>query len=107
MNMFLASAINIRFSLPQFQVISKTDLIDEKELEEITGWADDIYLLEEAIDGRLSGVNRVISQDMMEVINRIGIDFAPIPISAETNEGFNFIYAELMRVFTDGGKFSP
>ena len=107
MNMFLASAINIRFSLPQFQVISKTDLIEEMELEEMTGWSEDIYLLEEAIDARLSGVNRVISQDMMEVINRIGIDFAPIPISAETNEGFNFLYAELMRVFTDGGKFSP
>jgi GTPase SAR1 family protein len=107
MNMFLASAINIRFALPQFQVISKTDLITESELEEIIGWAEDVYLLEEAIDAKLSGVNRVISQDMMEVINRMGIEFAPIPISSETNEGFNYLYSELMRVFSDGGKFSP
>ena len=107
MNMFLASAINLRFSLPQFQVISKIDLIDESVLEEITGWAEDIYLLEESVDARLSGLNRVISQDMMEVINRMGIEFAPIPVSSETNEGFIYLYAELMRVFSDGGKFSP
>jgi len=107
MNMFLASAINLRFSLPQFQVISKIDLIEEGVLEEITGWAEDIFLLEESVDARLSGLNRVISQDMMEVINRMGIEFAPIPVSSETNEGFNYLYAELMRVFSDGGKFSP
>ena len=64
-------------------------------------------LLEEAIDERLTGMNRTISQDMIEVIERLGIEFAPIPISSTTNEGFNYLYAELMRVFTDGGKFTP
>lgn len=107
MNMFLASAINTRFLLPQFQVISKTDLLQEHEVEEITQWAEDPMLLEEAIDERLTGMNRTISQDMIEVIERLGIEFAPIPISSTTNEGFNYLYAELMRVFTDGGKFTP
>jgi GTPase SAR1 family protein len=107
MNMFLASAINTRFLLPQFQVISKTDLLEEDEVEEIVGWAEDSYLLEEAIDARLTGMNRLLSQDMMEVIGRLGVEFAPVPVSSTTNEGFNYLYAELMRVFTDGGKFTP
>jgi GTPase SAR1 family protein len=107
MNMFLASAINTRFLLPQFQVISKTDLLEEAEVEEIVGWAEDSYLLEEAIDARLTGMNRLLSQDMMEVIGRLGVEFAPVPVSSTTNEGFNYLYAELMRVFTDGGKFTP
>jgi GTPase SAR1 family protein len=107
MNMFLASAINTRFLLPQFQVISKTDLLEEDEVEEIVGWAEDAYLLEEAIDARLTGMNRLLSQDMMEVIDRLGVEFAPVPMSSTTNEGFNYLYAELMRVFTDGGKFTP
>ena len=107
MNMFLASAINTRFLLPQFQVISKTDLLEEGELEDIVGWAEDPYLLEEAIDARLTGMNRMISQDMIEVIERLGVEFSPIPVSSSTNEGFNELYADLMRVFTDGGKFSP
>jgi GTPase SAR1 family protein len=107
MNMFLASAINTRFLLPQFQVISKTDLLEEDEVEEIVSWAEDAYLLEEAIDARLTGMNRLLSQDMMEVIGRLGVEFAPVPVSSTTNEGFNYLYAELMRVFTDGGKFTP
>jgi hypothetical protein len=107
MNMFLASAINTRFLLPQFQVISKTDLLKEEELEDIVGWAEDPYLLEEAIDARLTGMNRMISQDMIEVIERLGVEFSPIPVSSSTNEGFNDLYADLMRVFTDGGKFTP
>jgi len=107
MNMFLASAVNTRFLLPQFQVISKTDLLEEAEVEEIVGWAEDVYLLEGAIDARLTGMNRLLSQDMMEVIGRLGVEFAPVPVSSTTNEGFNHLYAELMRVFTDGGKFTP
>lgn len=107
MNMFLASAINTRFLLPQFQVISKTDLLEEAEVEEIVGWAEDAYLLEDAIDARLTGMNRLLSQDMMEVIGRLGVEFAPVPVSSTTNEGFNYLYSELMRVFTDGGKFTP
>ena len=107
MNMFLASAINTRFLLPQFQVISKTDLLEPHELEEIMGWAEDPYLLEESIDTKLTGMNRMISQDMIEVIDRLGVEFSPLPVSSTTNEGFNELYAALMRVFTDGGKFTP
>jgi GTPase SAR1 family protein len=107
MNMFLASAINIRFFLPQFQVISKSDLVQDYELEEITGWADDPFLLEDSVDVRLTGINRMISQDMMEVINRLGVEFAPIPVSSSNNMGFNDLYGQLMLTFTDGGKFTP
>ena len=107
MNMFLASAINTKFLLPQFQVISKIDLLSEEQVEEIVGWSEDPFMLEASVDAKLTGMNRVISQDMMEVINRLGIDFAPIPVSSSTTEGFDYLYAELMRVFTDGGRFTP
>jgi hypothetical protein len=107
MNMFLASAINTKFLLPQFQVISKIDLLTKNQTNEIVGWSEDPYLLEESVDAKLTGMNRVISQDMMEVINRLGIDFAPVPVSSSTTEGFDYLYAELMRVFTDGGRFTP
>ena len=99
--MFLASAINTRFLLPQFQIISKTDLLDENEAEEIASWAEDSYMLEMAIDARLTGINRIISQDMMDVIGRLGLEFAPVPVSSATNEGFNDLYAQLMLAFTD------
>ncbi|TET71522.1 hypothetical protein E3J39_04430 [Candidatus Bathyarchaeota archaeon] len=105
MNMFLASAINSRFLLPQISVLSKADILHD-ELEEMEGWADDIANLEEAINSRLTGLNRLLSQDMMEVINRLGVEFAPIPFSTRTNLGFNRLYSEISRVFMAGEPFT-
>lgn len=107
MNMFIASAINSRFLLPQISVLSKADLLEEEELNGVSGWADDPELLEEAINNRLTGLNRLLSHDMMEVISRLGIDFAPIPVSSKTHLGFTRLYAEMTRVLAGGERFTP
>lgn len=105
MNMFLASAVNSRFVLPQVSVLSKADLLDG-ELEEIEGWAAEPALLEEAINSSLTGLNRLMSQDMMEVISRLGVEFEPIPFSTRTNLGFTRLYSEMTRVFMGGEPFT-
>jgi len=107
MNTFIASAVNSRFLLPQFSVLSKADLLDDVEIEEISGWSEDTALLEEAINRRLTGLNRLISQDMMEVIGRLGIEIMPVPVSTRTNLGFNKLYSELSKVFKEGEPFTP
>jgi hypothetical protein len=86
-------------------LLSKADVLGE-ELEEIEGWAEDSALLEDSINDRLTGLNRLISQDMMEVINRLGVDFNPIPFSARSNLGFNRLYSEISRVFMGGEPFT-
>lgn len=106
MNMFIASAINTRFLLPQVSALSKADLLSEEEIEEITGWSEDTLLLEAAIDSRLEGVDRILSQDMMDIINRLGLEFNPMPISSRTYEGFSWLYSELTRILTRGEKFT-
>ncbi|MGD2142830.1 MAG: hypothetical protein PVH79_05070, partial [Candidatus Bathyarchaeota archaeon] len=76
------------------------------ELEEIEGWGEDPYKLEDAIESRLTGLNRLMSQDMMEVINRLGVEFKPIPFSTRTNLGFNRLHSEVTRVFMGGEPFT-
>lgn len=105
MNMFLASAVNSRFLLPQVSVLSKADVLHD-ELEELEGWGEDPRNLEAAIDSRLTGLNRLISQDMMEVINRLGVEFAPLPFSTRSNLGFSRLYSEISRVFMAGEPFT-
>ena len=105
MNMFLASAVNSRFLLPQISVLSKADVLHD-ELEELESWGEDTANLEEAIDSRLTGLNRLISQDMMEVISRLGVEFNPIAFSTRTNLGFNRLYSEISRVFMAGEPFT-
>lgn len=105
MNMFLASAINSRFLLPQVSVLSKADLLKE-ELDEVESWGEDLLRLEEAIDTRLTGMDRLMSQDMMMIINHLGGEFAPIPFSTRSNLGFNRLYSEISRVFMTGEPFT-
>ncbi len=105
MNMFLASAVNSRFLLPQVSVLSKADVLHD-ELEEIESWGEDTANLEEAINSRLTGMNRLISQDMMGVISRLGVEFNPIAFSTRTNLGFNRLYSEISRVFMAGEPFT-
>ena len=107
MNMFLVSAINSRFLLPQISVLSKADLLEEDELEEVSGWCEDYLLLEEAINKRLLGMNRVMSQDVLEIVGRIGLEFAPIPFSTRTNMGFNVLFAQISRVLMRADPFTP
>ena len=105
MNMFLASAVNSRFLLPQVSVLSKADVLHD-QLEELESWAEDTANLEEAIDSRLTGLDRLISQDMMEVISRLGVEFNPVAFSTRTNLGFNRLYSEISRVFMAGEPFT-
>ena len=106
MNMFMASAIQTRFLLPQISVLSKSDLLGDN-LEEIISWGEDIASLEESIDKRLTGSDRILSQDMMEVINKLGGEYTPLPFSTRTNLGFNRLYSEISRVFMGGEVFTP
>jgi len=105
MNMFLVSAINSRFMLPQISVLSKADILGDG-LEEIEGWAEDPLNLKEAIDNRLSGMNRLMSQDMMDVIDRLGVEYDPIPFSTRTNLGFSRLYSTVTQVFMGGEPFT-
>jgi len=42
----------------------------------------------------------------MGVINRLGVDFAPIAFSTRSNLGFNRLYSEVSRVFMAGEPFT-
>jgi len=105
-NMFLSAAIHTRFFLPQVHVLSKCDLLPEEEVNRILDWSEDIANLETAIDEKLGGVRRLLSQNMMKAIYQLGLDFELIPVSSVTNEGMVNLNAALERIFSGGEKFT-
>ena len=105
-NMLLSAAVHTRFLLPQVHVLSKSDLLPEVDLELILDWSEDQEALEAAIEERLEGTKRLLSQRMTEVIHQLDLSFPLIPVSAKTNEGVIDLNAMLERVFTGGEKFT-
>jgi tRNA U34 5-carboxymethylaminomethyl modifying GTPase MnmE/TrmE len=104
--MLLSAAVYTRFLLPQFHVLSKCDLLPETELESVLEWSESSEALELAINEKLEGTKRLLSQRMTEVIHDLDLSFPLIPVSAKTNEGLIELNAALERVFTGGEKIT-
>jgi hypothetical protein len=105
-NMFLSAAVYNRFFQPQVHLLSKCDLIPEKEVATITDWAANPRALENSIEERLEGTKRLFSRNMMNAINKLGIKFLLIPVSAKTNEGLINFNTTLERILTGGEKYT-
>jgi GTPase SAR1 family protein len=105
-NMFLSAAVYNRFFQPQMHLLSKCDLILEKEVKTITDWSANPRALEDSIEQKLEGTKRLFSRDMMHVINQLGIKFLLIPVSAKTNQGLINFNAALERILTGGEKYT-
>ena len=101
-NMFLATAVYSRFLLPHIYVLSKADLIPNREVKKIISWGNKVGALEQAIDKQLSETNRLLSQGIMRVISRLGLSFSLIPVSSTKELGFINLHSVLMRIFAGG-----
>jgi len=105
-NMFLSAAVYNRFFQPQIHLLSKCDLLPEKEIETITDWASSPRALEDSIEQKLEGTKRLFSRNMMHAIYKLGIKFMLLPVSAKTNKGLTNINTALERILTGGEKYT-
>jgi len=105
-NMFLSSAVYIRFLLPQIHVLSKCDLLPESDLKTLLEWSENPEALESAINERLEGTKRLLSQNISRTINLLDLSFPLIPVSSKTNEGLIELNAMLERIFRGGEKIT-
>lgn len=101
-NLFLSNAVYMRFTIPMLYVLSKTDLIPQKDVAKILGWGESVITLEDAIDEELTGTKRLISQGLIHLISRLGLSLYPIPVSAKEDTGLIDLHAALTRIFTGG-----
>jgi GTPase SAR1 family protein len=105
-NMFLSAAVYNRFFQPQVHLLSKCDLLPEKEIATIADWASNPKALEDSIEQKLEGTKRLFSRNMMHAINQLGMKFLLIPVSAKTNLGLTNINTTLERILTGGEKYT-
>jgi hypothetical protein len=98
----LGISINIQFGIPQLNVLSKTDILAEQEVEEIVDWGSELYLLEEALESSAKGLRREYSRSIMEMLGSLGTAAESIPVSAKEMTGIDLLYGEMQRIFTGG-----
>jgi GTPase SAR1 family protein len=101
-SMLLGLSINIRFGLPQLNILSKTDILMEDEIEEIVKWGSEIHLLEEALDQSSEGLVREYAKLILDMLENIGSTSVTVPVSSKEMTGFDILYGEIQRIFSGG-----
>jgi GTPase SAR1 family protein len=105
-NTFLSAAVYNRFLLPQIHVLSKCDLLPKEEAKRVVYWTTNHATLESSIDQKLEGTKRLLTLNMMHAINKLGLRFLLLPVSAKTSEGINNFNMALERVLASGDKYT-
>jgi len=101
-SMLLGMSINIRFGLPQLNLLSKADILTESEVEEVINWSEEPYMLEEALNASSSGLIREFSGAVLRMLNDMGGGPSVIPVSGKEVTGFETLYGEFQRIFSGG-----
>lgn len=98
----LGISISIRFGLPQLNVLSKPDILSEREVEEIVEWGSELYRLEEALESSSEGLRREYSRSILEMLESLDTATAIVPVSAKEMTGIDVLYGEMQRIFAGG-----
>ncbi len=96
--LFMASSAIFRLELPQIQVLSKADILDERELEKIVGWSND----PETLYDDLATERKTLSLELFLMLRESGFFRPLIPVSAVTGFGIDDVYDGIQEVFYGG-----
>ncbi len=95
--LFMSSSAVFRLNLPQIQVLSKADVLEEEEIERIVEWSSNPDSLYEHVAER-----RSLSLELFHMLKESGLFRPVIPVSAVTGYGMDDIYDGIQELFYGG-----
>ncbi len=101
-SMLLGFSLNIRFGLPQLNLLSKADILSDVEIADIVEWSAEPYRLEEALNASSSGLVREFSSFVLRMLDDMGGGPSVIPVSGKQVTGFETLYGEFQRILLGG-----
>lgn len=97
----LATSVKLRLGLPQVNVITKVDLIEDK-IRDIMKWSSSMSSLEDAIARESDGESYTLATNLLRSLNLGGFAQGLIPISNATGSGMINLQTALSRILNMG-----
>ena len=97
----LSTSIRLRLGLPTVNVITKTDLIQDK-LEKVLSWSGTESVLETDLASELNGETFTLVSDMLTSLNKNDFQQDLIPVSNATGDGMVNLESALSRTINLG-----
>jgi len=101
-SLMLAATVHFRMPVPMMSVLSKADSIAPAERDKVLLWSSDFYalfnaLLDDSIDAQTQ-----VSAELLQAMDAVGAGRELVPISSDTGEGLEDLYATAQQVFEGG-----
>ena len=97
----LATSVKLRLNLPQVNVVTKIDLIEDK-IKDILKWSTNMTILQDALAKESDGESYILASNLLRGLNLGGFAQGLIPISNFTGEGLVNLQAALSRILNLG-----
>ena len=99
--LLLASAAHLRFPIPMFPVLTKCDLLEPEEIDNIREWASDLDTLAMSMPN-LDGMSGVLSSELLRVLQVLALESNLIAVSSKEGEGMDDLYSIIQSTFAGG-----
>lgn len=99
--LFLSLSTQLRFMMPQINVLSKVDQLREEHIEKIMGWLENLEDLTDALEAEAeaSGISQSVSRELLALVGRVGFLGGALPVSATKGDGLIELLGEVQRTF--------
>ncbi len=100
--LMLAATAHFRLPIPMMSILSKADTLTDSDLDRIALWGKDYYALFNALLDDPASPQTQMSIEFLQALESLGANPNLIPVSADTGEGLEDIYAEVQQFFEGG-----
>ena len=98
----LASSVQLRLGLPTANLLTKSDLLQDEELERLLAWNQDPDLLQSAFDTEEATLFREMNVDLYRVLGSLSTASTLYPTSAINLSGLEDLYTHVQQVVAGG-----
>ena len=105
-SVLLSATVQFRHALPFLNVLSKSDMLEEAELEKVVKWSLDPFALYESLFTDGTTPKTLLDVEFLKSMESIGVYRRLHPVSSELMFGFEEIYNQVQQVFEGGEDLS-
>ena len=105
-SVLLSATVQFRHALPFLNVLSKSDMLEEAELEKVVKWSLDPFALYESLFRDGTTPKTLLDVEFLKSMESIGVYRRLHPVSSELMFGFEEIYNQVQQVFEGGEDLS-
>ncbi len=105
--LLLSLTTNFRLAVPQVNLLSKSDLLDPSEIDQLVSWAQDPDGLEFALSNQKPSIYREMNEEIIRLVSHFQSYGPLIPTGKEDYLGVDDLYTMVQLLFQGGEDVRP